>query len=729
MCCPKTRRMITVIGSPYICQMPADDPESPASEPDEPDIVAFVRNTLRDKTDETQLKRLLAEGEAIGAILQPLGLPDSLSSAVLLYPLAREDLLGDKAIRRKLDPGLGELVDGLVQLGSFELPPDWRPGEALATQQSEVLRKMLLAVVSDARLVVARIGEQLYRLRRAKTLSVARQRHIAIETQEIYAPLANRLGIWQLKWELEDLAFRFLEPAGYKTIADALNEKRGEREEFIAGVRSLLQEQLWNNGINAEISGRPKHIFSIWRKMQKNDRQIEQIFDVRAVRILVNTVAECYAALGVVHNLWAYLPGEFDDYIANPKDNDYQSLHTALIGPEGKTVEVQIRTQDMHRHAELGVAAHWRYKEGGSAKAHFERKIRLLRQLLEPTDLDGDLFEQIRGDAFDDRVYAVSPKGDVVEMPAGATPLDFAYHVHTNVGHRCKGAKVNGRIVPLTYQVRNGDKVEIIVGKQEKPSRDWLSPQLGYLAASRSRAKVRSWFRLRDRDQNRRQGKEILDRELGRLNMRNLSATALARQLKYKDAGALCIALGAGDLTSAAIASAVQHLREDVDAVVPRRRPARGAKQAQSGIAISGVGDLLYNIARCCRPVPPEPITGYITLGRGVSIHREDCGNLLSLRERHSDRVIEVSWGGAPDAQYPAALSVYAFDRHGLLRDISTVLADEKIGVDGVNTETDRQSMQAEMRLSVTVPGLEALSRAMQKLEQIPNVTAVRRHN
>lgn len=729
MCCPKTRRMITVIRLPYICQMPADDQEFRATEPDEPDIVRFVRHTLLEDSDSALLSASLNEGEAICTILQPLVLPGTLTVAVRLYPLARNGLLTDKPLRRKLDPALCELINGLVQLGTFELPPDWRPGEALATQQSETLRKMLLAVVSDARLVVARIGEQLYRLRQAKDMTVARQRHIAIETQEIYAPLANRLGIWQLKWELEDLAFRFLEPARYKGIADALNEKRGEREKFIAGVTSTLQEQLWNSGVNAEISGRPKHIFSIWRKMQKNDRQIEQIFDVRAVRILVNSVAECYAALGVVHNLWAYLPGEFDDYIANPKDNDYQSLHTALIGPDGKTVEVQIRTHDMHRHAELGVAAHWRYKEGGSTKANFDRKIRMLRQLLEPTDLDGDLFEQIRGDSFEDRVYAVSPKGDVVEMPSGATPLDFAYHVHTTVGHRCKGAKVNGRIVPLTYRVRNGDKVEIIVGKQEKPSRDWLNPQLGYLAASRSRAKVRSWFRLRDRDLNKRQGKEIVDRELNRLNLRNISVVALARHLKFKDAAALYVALGAGDVTSASIASAAQHFREDTDDIVPRRRPAKDPKNQHGGIAISGVGDLMYNIARCCRPVPPEPIYGYITLGRGVSIHREDCGNLLSLRERHPDRAIEVSWGRAPDTQYPAALSVYAFDRHGLLRDISTVLADEKIGVDGVNTETDRHSMQAEMRLSVTVPGLEALSRAMQKLEQIPNVTAVRRHN
>ncbi|MDH3991133.1 MAG: bifunctional (p)ppGpp synthetase/guanosine-3',5'-bis(diphosphate) 3'-pyrophosphohydrolase, partial [Gammaproteobacteria bacterium] len=627
-------------------------------------------------------------------------------------------------------PEIADLVDGLVQLGQFALPPDWKPGESLAVQQSEALRKMLLAVVSDARLVVVRIGEQVYRLRQAKSAPVAVQRSIAIETQEIYAPLANRLGIWQLKWELEDLAFRFLDPGTYRQIAKALNEKRGEREDFINEVKSKLQQELWKNGIHAEIAGRPKHIFSIWRKMQRKNKPLEQIFDIRAVRILVNDVAECYAALGIVHNIWAYLPGEFDDYIANPKDNDYQSLHTALIGPEGQTIEVQIRSHDMHRHAELGVAAHWRYKEGGGTRAGFERKIRMLRHLLEPTDSDGDLLDQLRGDVFEDRVYAVSPRGDVVEMPADSTPLDFAYHVHTQIGHRCRGAKVNGRIVPLTYKVQNGDKIEIITGKNEQPSRDWLSPQLGYLAATRSRTKVRNWFRQRDKDQNKRHGREILDRELSRLNVRDIPVDAIAKQLKLKDSDAMCVALGAGDITSAAIASALQNLRKDDPKDIIRKRRQRTRRAANAGsIAISGVGDLLYNVARCCRPVPPEDISGYITIGRGVSIHRQDCGNLLSLKKRHAERVIEVDWGGASDAIYPAELMLHAFDRQGLLRDISTILADEKVSVDSVQTDTNKRTMQAEMRLSIAVPDLPALSRVIDRLEQLPNVTAVRRQS
>jgi GTP pyrophosphokinase len=595
-------------------------------------------------------------------------------------------------------------------------------------QQSEALRKMLLAVVSDTRLVVIRIAEQLYRLRAAKSAPESTQKALAMETREIYAALANRLGIWQLKWELEDLSFRYQEPATYKNIARALKEKRAEREQFIDQVKARLQAELVAHDIHAEVSGRPKHIFSIWRKMQRKGSGLEYIFDVRALRVLVEDVSECYAALGVVHNLWSYLPGEFDDYIANPKGNNYQSLHTAVIGPEGRTLEVQIRTHEMHRHAELGVAAHWRYKEGGVSQASFEQKIRLLRKLLEPSSDDGDLLDRIRDDVFEDRVYAISPKGDIVDLPANATPLDFAYYVHTQVGHRCRGAKVNGRIVPLTYRIRNGETVEIITGSQAQPSRDWLSPQLGYLASARSRSKVRSWFRQRDKEQNKRQGREVLERELARLNIRNVTHAQIAQQLRTNDVDALCIALGAGDITSAAIASAVQQLRkEDTPHEVRKRRTTIRRGEASEQIAISGVGDLLCNFARCCRPVPPENVVGYITQGRGVSIHRQDCGNFLSLHMKHPERVIEVQWGDAADAIYPANLLLYAYDRQGLLRDISAVLADENVAVDSVQTKSDKKRMQAVMELSIAVPGLPTLSRVISRLEQLPNVTSVQR--
>lgn len=693
-----------------------------------------LRQTVRDFAkalpDRPDVAAARDEGEQIVTILEPLGLPDALLAAVRVYPLHRDGLVEPREAAQLDVAGLPDLVQGLVQLSRFALPQDWRPGEALAVQQSEALRKMLLAVVSDPRLVLVRIAEQLYRLRLAKSAPEPERRALATETQEIYAPLANRLGVWQFKWELEDLAFRFSDPATYQRIAKALREKREERESFIEQIKEMLGRELAGHAIVAEVSGRPKHIYSIYRKMQRKKRTLDQLFDIRAVRVLVDGVRECYAALGIVHNLWTYLPGEFDDYIAHPKDNDYRSLHTAVICPGGQTLEVQIRTHDMHRHAEIGVAAHWRYKEGRTSTASFDQKIQLLRNLLEPADRDGDLLEQIRGDIFEDRVYAVSPKGDIVELPANSTPLDFAYHVHTQVGHRCRGAKVNGRIVPLTYRIRNGDKVVIITGKDPQPSRDWLNPHDAYLASSRSRTKVRSWFRQQDRDQNRRQGRETLERELIRLHVKDVNLRDLARQMKFDDVDALHVAIGAGDITLGSVATAVQHLRQaDTPDIVSKPRPPRRQKSGAGDIAVSGVGDLMCNFARCCRPVPPEHIVGYITRGRGVTIHRQDCGNYLNLHARHPERVIEVDWGNAADTIYPAALQLQAYDRQGLLRDITGVLADERVSIDNISTKNDRRAMQVTMDLEVSVPGLPTLSRAIGRLEQLPNVTSVRRRN
>ncbi|MEX1265813.1 MAG: bifunctional (p)ppGpp synthetase/guanosine-3',5'-bis(diphosphate) 3'-pyrophosphohydrolase [Woeseia sp.] len=702
--------------------------ENPAKGADQAAIVGKARQYLESFDGRAGAEACAREGAAIAGILAPLDLSGDVLAAVHVYPLLRDLGDDDSALAAALGPDTLALASGLVQLGRFSLPPDWRPGEALATQQSEALRKMLLAVVSDVRLMLVRIAEQLYRLREAKSSASAEQQRLAVETREIYAPLANRLGVWQLKWELEDLSFRYLEPATYKRIARLLNETRKEREAFIASVIAELRAALEDAGIHAEISGRPKHIYSIWRKMQRKDRALEQIFDMRAVRIFVEDISECYAALGVVHNLWPYLRGEFDDYIANPKDNNYRSLHTAVIGPGGRTLEVQIRTHEMHRHAELGVAAHWRYKEGGPRAAAFEQKIRFLRQLLEPDDRDSDLLEQIRDDVFEDRVYAISPKGDVVEMPAGATPLDFAYHVHTQVGHRCRGAKVNGRIVPLTYKVQNGEKIDIITGSQPQPSRDWLNPQLGYLASSRSRAKVRGWFREQDKEQNRRQGRDILERELAKLNLGRITAEQIATQMRLANADALYIALGAGDATAAAIAGAAQNLQgTETGDTLRTRRPPPSSKTGTDQIAVSGVGDLMCNIARCCRPVPPEQIIGYITQARGVSIHRQDCRNYLNLHARHPERVISVDWGTSTGAVYPAELTLRAYDRQGLLRDISSIFADEKISVNSLHTGEDKKRMQVVMDLAVSVPDLTALSRAMNRLEQLNNVTSVAR--
>ena len=705
---------------------PSSD-ENPARDDNRDGIVDAVREYIAALPDKDGLDSCVNEGQAIAGIVAPLGLPPRILAAVLAYPLYRDGMLNDKSIQTNNLKDISRYIIGLQQLDQFSLPDHWQPGEALAIQQSDALRKMLLAVVSDVRLVLVRIADQLYRLREAKDASPAERQALAIETREIYAPLASRLGVWQLKWELEDLAFRYLEPDTYADIARALQEKRTERVGFIEDFQETLGKELAAEGIKAEISGRPKHIYSIYRKMLRKDRGIEALYDIRAVRLLVDTVGDCYAALGIVHNLWSYIPGEFDDYIANPKDNDYRSLHTAVAGPQGKTVEIQIRTHDMHRHAELGVAAHWRYKEGGGAPAAFDQKIQFLRTLLEPADDGADLLEQIRDDFFEDRVYAVSPKGDVVELPAHATPLDFAYHVHTQVGHRCRGAKVNGRIVPLTYQVQNGDQIEIITGSQAQPSRDWLSPKLGYLAGARARAKVRNWFRQQDRDQHLRQGRDVLDRELSRLNVRDVPTEAIAKQLKHKDTDALCVALGAGDLTSAAIATALQHIRgTDIS---ERVRPRRTRKKSDDAGAtgVTGVGDLLCNFARCCRPVPPEAIVGYITQGRGVTIHRQDCGDFLGLNQRHPERIISISWGESESAAYPVDLSLHAFDRSGLIRDITAVLADDDANILDMQSHTDKKSMQVVTDISIEIKDLPTLSAVISRLEQLPNVVSVRR--
>jgi len=690
-------------------------------------VVATVHEYLDTLPAREGQQACIDEGRAIAAIVEPLGLPNEILAAVHVYPLFRDDFLSSKSLENNELSNLSRFILGIQQLDQFSLPRHWQPGEALALQQSETLRKMLLAVVSDVRLVLVRIADQLFRLREAKQSPREIQEALALEAREIYAPLANRLGVWQLKWELEDLAFRYTEPDTYTEIASTLKEKRTERVGFIDEFQDTLHRELAAEKIEAEISGRPKHIYSIYRKMQRKDRGIETLFDIRAVRLLVDTVGDCYAALGIVHNLWSYIPGEFDDYIANPKDNDYQSLHTAVVGPEGKTVEIQIRTHDMHRHAELGVAAHWRYKEGGGAPAAFDQKIRFLRQLLEPTDDGTDLLDQIRDDFFEDRVYAISPKGDVVELPANATPLDFAYHVHTQVGHRCRGAKVNGRIVPLTYHIQNGEHIEIITGSQSQPSRDWLSPKLGYLAGARARAKVRNWFRHQDRDQHMRQGREILDRELSRLNVKDVATDAIAKQLKHKDTDALSVALGAGDLTSASIATALQHIRGTELPEKIRTRRQRKPDSKPDSLAISGVGDLMCNFARCCRPVPPEAIVGYITQGRGVSIHRQDCGNFLGLNKRHPERIVEISWGQSESGAYPVDLSVHAYDRSGLIRDITSVLADDDANVNGMKSRTDQESMQVVMEISIEIRDLPTLSAVIGKLEQLPNVVSVRR--
>ncbi len=675
-----------------------------------------------------QHEAIAARAEATLEIVTGLGCDEELRAAALVYPFVDAGLLSKRSLNAALPDNVVHLTRELTRVGTFTFPENWNPEAGLDEQQSETLRKMLLSIVEDVRLVLVLLANQVFRLRDAKKAPDEVRRRVALETREIFAPLANRLGVWQLKWEMEDLAFRFLEPHTYQKIARLLAEKRQAREEYIGAVIATLNDEVGRLGIKADIQGRPKHIFSIYKKMQRKNVGIEHIFDVRAVRVLVDSVADCYAVLGAVHGRWPYIPGEFDDYIATPKENGYRSLHTAVIGPGEKTIEIQIRTHEMHAHAELGVAAHWKYKEGGGSDAVFERKIRWVRSLLDPNEADGDDFiERFRGDLFEDRVYVLTPGGDILDLQAGATPLDFAYHLHTELGHRCRGAKVDGRIVPLTHKLANGCQVEIITAKTGEPSRDWLIPQLGYLASSRARAKVRSFFRRQDRQKNLESGKHLLEKELSRLGVSGLDPDEFARDFSLGGSTELYVAVGAGDVTLADIAQALQKR------ISPRPEPARElqvrkpADKKDAGIEVEGVGGLMTTFARCCKPVPPDPISGYITLGRGVTIHRQLCANFLRLAERYRDRVLEVNWSGESPTTYAVDIAIEAYDRRGLVKDISSLLSAEKINIVGMNTRTDKATMSASFDLTVEISSLEELSRLMLRIGNLSNVISVTR--
>jgi len=666
----------------------------------------------------------------VAEIVLTLEADDDVVMAAALQPLLDGKYIEREAAEKRFGVEPVRLARALAQLGHFGLAPDWTPERGLEAGQAEALRKMLLAVIGDVRLVVVRLAEQLQRMRAAKSLDTAAQRKFAVETREVYAPLANRLGVWQVKWELEDLAFRYLEPAQYKHIAAALNARRSEREHYIDELKSLLQGELRAAGIEAVIHGRPKHIYSIWRKMQAKHLAFEQLMDIRAARVLVNDVAECYAALGVVHSLWQFIPGEFDDYIATPKDNLYRSIHTAVIGPGGQPVEIQIRTHEMHANSERGVAAHWRYKEGGRGDQAYERKINQLRSLLAPSEggePERDFLDRMRVDLFQDRIYAVSPKGEIVDVPVGGTPLDFAYQVHTDLGHRTRGAKVNGRMVSLNYQLKNSDTVEIITGKSPQPSRDWLSAQSGFLASPRHRNKVRAWFRKQNEAQNKLEGRAMLDRELQRLGVHSPPIPELLAELKLPNTEALHEALGLGELSGSQVAGAIQrllHAREARSEPPVRSRP---APERQPEVEVQGIGDLLSTYARCCKPVPPEAIVGYITVGRGVSIHSLSCANLARLSIKAPARVLAVTWGQTGTTEFPVDIEIQAFDRRGLVRDVSAALADEKISILGMHTETDKRDGVAHMRIGISITGLPQLSRVLSRIAQVPNVVSARR--
>ncbi|MGB4945686.1 MAG: GTP diphosphokinase [Candidatus Competibacter denitrificans] len=677
---------------------------------------------------------------AVADLLADLGMAYEVIAAALLHaPVASGQI---KLERIKTDFGLSVavLVDGIIKLDAVG---ELHQSHQHIGAQLERLRKMLLAMAQDVRVVLIKLAMRLHTLRQLGQASEDRRRRLARETLDIFTPLANRLGIGRIKWEMEDLALRYLDPVVYKQIAVALDERRADRERYIARVMEDLREQLQRAGIGAEVSGRVKHIYSIWRKMQRKRLSFEQIFDVRAVRVLVETVNDCYAALGVVHTHWSHIHQEFDDYIAHPKPNGYQSLHTAVIGPEGRPLEVQIRTRAMHQNAELGVAAHWHYKEGGQEPSQAaEQQIAWLRQMLEYRDEDGDdgdggdLLERLKAEAFQDRVYAITPKGAIVDLPQGATPLDFAYHIHTDIGHRCRGAKIDGRIVPLSYELKNGQQVEVLTAKSGGPSRDWLSPHLGYIKTGRARAKIRQWFLQQDQEKNIAAGRTILDREFQRLGIKHLKFEEVAECLGFLRVDDLCAAIGHGTLTAAQVVTRIQDLlpappaaaAEEVlaEEIISIVRKGNMAGPGKDDVRIRGVGRLLTQAARCCRPAPFEPIAGYITQGRGVTIHRQDCTNFLGLANRHHERVIQVEWGSTP-ATYPVDIMVVARDRAGLLRDIASILANDQVNVLAAATQTRKETAIAHMGLTLEITDVVQLSRVLNKIGQLANVVAAYR--
>jgi len=605
-------------------------------------------------------------------------------AAWITHVRASGTVLPREPVARRFGIATAQLTAELGHLGTLGLPAGWSESQGLNAQQSETLRKMLLAVAADPRLIVARLAEALIRLRHVRELPAAEQQRLALETREIFAPLANRLGIWNLKWELEDLSFRQLDPDQYHHIAKSLAERRVDRERYIRDVCQLLEKELADSGIHAAISGRPKHIYSIWRKMQRKQLPFEQLFDVRAVRIVCESIADCYAALGIVHGRWPYIQGEFDDYIATPKDNHYRSIHTAVTGPEGLSLEIQIRTRDMHESAELGVAAHWRYKEGGARNLSYERKIERARELLAPGHAgEGDFLDRVRTELFADRIYALTPRGEIVDLPRGATPLDFAYHVHTELGHRCRGARVNGRIAPLDAPLGNGEIVEIITGRIGGPSRDWLNPEQGFVVSPRSRAKVRAWFRAQEE-----------------------AASAAAVDVP------------------APVAAPMETPPEKLN--ITRRGGARSP--GRSPVDIEGVGDLPTTMARCCAPVPPEPIAGYLTLGRGVTIHRASCASFKRMAQAKPDRALRVEWNLGSETLMPVQIRVEALDRRGLLRDVSDVMAVEHLSIDGVNSNTDPTDRVATIVMRTAVRDTEQLNRVCKRLLSVPNVLKAHRN-
>ncbi len=680
---------------------------------------------------------------AVAHILADLKLDAEAVAAALLHDTLEDTPVTYEELRSEFGEKVATLVDGVSKLTNLPINVD--SGSRRNDRELEYIRKMLLAMGDDVRVVLVKLADRLHNMRTLGYMPPHKQVLIAQETLDIFAPLANRLGIWQIKWELEDLSFRYLSPDEYKRIASSIAERRADRETYMQKISKSLRGELGKYGLEtATISGRPKHIFSIYNKMQRKQLPFDQIYDVRALRVIVDTKPECYLVLGIVHNLWRPIPGEFDDYIASPKDNFYQSLHTAVLDHEGKTLEVQIRTWDMHEHAEYGIAAHWRYKEDHHQRdEEFERRINFLRRIMEfGPDVDNaeSFLDTMKSEVFQDRIYAFTPKGDIYDLPVGSTPIDFAYHIHTEIGHRCRGAKVHGRLVGLDYNLKTGDQVEILTSKRGGPSLDWLNPNLGYVKTQRAKTKIRHWFRKQDRAKHLANGRELLERELKRLGViDSMTFDAVAHLFNCDRAEDLMVAIGAGDINSSQIAMRIleterqhekQTVRQNLIASMlqptPRPAPQHINPQTGNGINIMGTGGLLVQIARCCSPMPGDDIVGYVTRGRGVTVHRRDCGNMQSSQE--PERMVDVTWGHASAEQrYSVPLEIIAYDREGLMRDISIVIADAGVNMSSVNVTT-RQNI-ATFQLVIDITSAEQLSRILTRLEAVENVVEARRRN
>jgi GTP pyrophosphokinase len=680
-----------------------------------------------DSTDWATQSNCLLAGLEIAQILADLHVGVDCLLAGILYRAVREQRIALDEVAQTFGQETRTLIGGVLRMAAIsELQ---NKGEApvlgQADGQKDNIRKMLVALVDDVRVALIKLAERTSAIRAVKD-DHQRRKPIAQEVFDVYAPLAHRLGIGHLKWELEDLSFRYIYADAYRKIARLLDGKRLERDRFVAHVRDEMSHVLAGAGLEFEITGRAKHIYSIWRKMQRKGIGFSQVYDIRAVRVLVPEVKDCYATLGLIHGLWRNIPNEFDDYIANPKENGYRSLHTAVIGPEGKILEVQIRTRQMDEEAELGVCAHWRYKGSDSTSAMastYEEKIAWLRQVLDWYEDTGDsrsVAEQFSFDVAQDRVYVFTPAGDVVNLAQGATPLDFAYHVHTEVGHRCRGAKVNGSIVPLTYNLQTGERVEILTSKDGSPKRDWLQPGLGYLRTSRARAKVQHWFKAQARDENVDAGRHLLDREFKRLALTSVDYKRVAAKVQLGTVEDMYAAVGAGDLSSAQVLNAAQGLVGRHPE--PQLRLAGGSSSYRSQVQVKGVGNLLTHMAGCCKPLPGDSITGFITQGRGVSIHRSDCSRIMALQESSLERVIAVDWGESPEDNYEVDVAIECYDRQGLLRDITELFANARINVLAINTETNQKQHTATMRLRVEVPNLGALSKLLERIGRLKNV-------